>query len=219
MRPAEFGCSRVPAPQAVCRGQPEIAPAILIRWSTPKPKLAVATITLNIATLNGAQFCRTGGCLHSGGPQHTLPIFVKRVNVSSGEIRILCQLAVLPAHESRRGAKPKSPVPRSHDASNIVARQMLAAGGCQATVRTPSKRTSPDSVASQRYPSGVCAIWWIVPATKPSRIFHAVCAYWLTSSDGSSANAVRPQIRAAHAKRSTRMGTADCALHLALIGQ
>src|SRR4029077_1479472 len=63
------------------------------------------------------------------------------------------------------------------------------AGGSQGTARTPSKRSKPNSVPSQRYPSGVCAIAWIWPLVKPSRTFHAVCAYWLTSSDGSNAKA------------------------------
>src|SRR5215467_948305 len=30
---------------------------------------------------------------------------------------------------------------------------------------------------------------WMGPLPKPSRTFHAVCAYWLISSDGSTANA------------------------------
>ena len=42
---------------------------------------------------------------------------------------------------------------------------------------------------SQRYPSGVWAMERMEPLAKPSRIFQAVCAYWLTSSAGFSANA------------------------------
>src|SRR5208283_949735 len=59
----------------------------------------------------------------------------------------------------------------------------------------------------------------MLPKENPSRTVHAVCAYWLMSSEGSSANAVRPQTSAAHARRSTRMSAADLALHPTLIGQ
>ena len=49
--------------------------------------------------------------------------------------------------------------------------------GCQRTVRTPSNRSRPDSVPSQRYPSGVWAIDDTGLLKKPSRIVQAVCAY------------------------------------------
>ncbi len=45
------------------------------------------------------------------------------------------------------------------------------------------------SVPSQRSPSGVWAMELMPPFTKPSRIFHDVCAYWLMSSDVSEAKA------------------------------
>src|ERR1700720_3822337 len=61
-------------------------------------------------------------------------------------------------------------------------------GGSQGTFRTPSNRDNPNAVPTQRYPSGVWAIERMEPLTKPSRIFQAVCAYWLTSSAGFSAN-------------------------------
>src|SRR4030095_2920894 len=64
-----------------------------------------------------------------------------------------------------------------------------AAGG-HGTVRTPSKRSRPESVASQRYPSVVCAIESIFPRVNPSRILQVVCAYWLTSSEGSRPKAL-----------------------------
>src|SRR6185503_10906097 len=47
----------------------------------------------------------------------------------------------------------------------------------------------PNSVPSQRYPSGVCAIERMKPLENPSMVFHALCAYWLTSRDGFSAKA------------------------------
>src|SRR5260221_5300571 len=50
-------------------------------------------------------------------------------------------------------------------------------GGCQRTFRIPSKRSKPNSVPSQRYPSGVWAIEVTLPLEKPSRIFHDVWAY------------------------------------------
>src|ERR1700686_4350823 len=52
----------------------------------------------------------------------------------------------------------------------------------------PSNRDNPNAVPTQRYPSGVCAMERMEPLTKPSRIFQAVCAYWLTSSAEFSAN-------------------------------
>src|SRR4029450_26384 len=63
------------------------------------------------------------------------------------------------------------------------------AGGSHGTALTPSNRRKPNSVPSQRYPSAVCAIDRIMPSETPSPFFHAVCAYWLTSRDGSSAKA------------------------------
>src|SRR5262249_35247191 len=62
-------------------------------------------------------------------------------------------------------------------------------GGCQAALRTPSKRNRPRLVPSQRYPSGVWAIELIRPWMNPSRVLQAVCAYCLRSSAGFRANA------------------------------
>jgi hypothetical protein len=45
----------------------------------------------------------------------------------------------------------------------------------------------PECRPTQMYPSGVWAIERMEPLTKPSRIFQAVCAYWLTSSAGFNA--------------------------------
>src|SRR5215469_16717394 len=84
-------------------------------------------------------------------------------------------------------------------------------GGCHGTGRTPSKRSRPNSVPSQRYPSGVWAIKWSSPLLKPSRTFHDLCAYWLMSSEGSSAEA-----QTHHARRiedSVPASTTTCRTH------
>src|ERR1700686_1573003 len=86
---------------------------------------------------------------------------------------------------------PTQRVP-SRDATRLVMAlegRGCSGGGCQRTFRTPSKRYKPKAVPSQRYPSGVWAIERMEPLAKPSRIFQDVCAYWLPSSAGVSANA------------------------------
>src|SRR5262249_23118388 len=70
-------------------------------------------------------------------------------------------------------------------------------GGCHGTARTPSKRSKPNSVPSQIYPSGVCAMAQTAPLKKPSRTVQAVCAYWLMSSDELTAEAILQHTRSA----------------------
>src|SRR3974377_74923 len=48
----------------------------------------------------------------------------------------------------------------------------------------PSKRSKPESVPSQIYPSFVCAMELIGALKNPSRIVQALCAYWFIASDG-----------------------------------
>src|SRR5215468_8463566 len=48
----------------------------------------------------------------------------------------------------------------------------------------------------------------MIPSEKPSRIFHAVCAYWLTSSAGFNANA--PGHTASSTPANTRPSATTC---------
>ena len=83
----------------------------------------------------------------------------------------------------------KLPSRAARSAEIVENRRSSPLGGPHRSKRAPSKRTKPDPVPIQRYPSVVWASESGPPGRYPSRTVQALCAYWVRRLLGSSARA------------------------------
>ena len=107
----------------------------------------------------------------------------------SGKLRVLSELAALPTRQpfgvpiqrvpSRAASRPRM----SLDGKMLIRRRLPGDVPDAIEAKQAEFRAQPEITV------GRLGDVWIVPLEKPSRIFHAVCAYWLTSSAGFNANA------------------------------
>ena len=75
------------------------------------------------AIVNGAEPPR--GDRATGGPDRSFTILKERINILSGKVRVVSQLAILPTGESDTCANPKTPIAGGEQASDIVTGELL----------------------------------------------------------------------------------------------
>src|SRR5262249_39341595 len=118
----QFWDTRSPMPDAGIPSGPDISRAVLIEAphvSNP----VVFSVATNAALVNDAE--PPAATLYRAHPNRAFTILEKRGNYLPGKVRILRELAALPACKPFESANPKSPVARREKLVNRVRRELL----------------------------------------------------------------------------------------------